>query len=753
MTTLRSYALALSLNMYLKRLHKRLPLMTARGVILMGFCVSACSDAGLYHSSRAPVLADRVTLTGEACTEDERGSGFPVRLVVMVDQAPGELYSAFDPGLARLRALNELMQQALTRPEVEVALIGYGGRAARLAPLEGSFTRDPSALLSAVNQLALPARCFGEDTCRDPLSALSLASGVIQDDLATMDAGLRALTRYELLWVVAEPAEPLARGAECCAPADRACLRAPRSAEPSEACQLERELEGLKSLEAEALDQGAGGVSLSVLHLRASSDEARNEQARLALERLTVAGRGRYSAAAAAELIDTRPLGLFEPRGAWESAQVVAVNLSAAPRVGGLEPDSDLDGLSDEEERRQGTDPLSRDTDGDGVHDGVEAKLGLSPDVLDVPEVCASLSEALWRLDRDLDGLNECEERLVGSDPSLTDSDGDDLPDGLELSRGTDHLNADSALDFDEDGVPNGDEVREGSDPQSVDEAHRLGLAARYEVSQLGAREVLSLSVLSRLEGARALGASEGLSPGVGLVRWYPREGGALEELVMIEPERTPDGLNTLTTLGDELIGALSFKGTGEGELGPLVPVWREGGERPLKVRLYSAQALEGAPELLAELWSRGVSTDELGDEERARREGLPWVELEVRGASLPRVALSEELVARSRVERCLSYTVRNVRLVGVEPTVEEREAGERVGLNELRLYVSQKRMGRSELPGRLLVARVPVRYEPPARRTPSGASLLIEQSELVGPSLSGLSAVEEPPLSSELQE
>lgn len=41
--------------------------------------------------------------------------------------------------------------------------------------------------------------------------------------------------------------------------------------------------------------------------------------------------------------------------------------------------DSDQDGLSDEEEKRYGTDPENRDTDGDGYSDGAEVKSGYDP--------------------------------------------------------------------------------------------------------------------------------------------------------------------------------------------------------------------------------------------------------------------------------------------------------------------------------------------------------------------------------------
>ena len=49
--------------------------------------------------------------------------------------------------------------------------------------------------------------------------------------------------------------------------------------------------------------------------------------------------------------------------------------------------DNDKDGLTNEEEYKNGTDPNNWDTDGDGYSDGEEVKAGTNPrDALDYPE-------------------------------------------------------------------------------------------------------------------------------------------------------------------------------------------------------------------------------------------------------------------------------------------------------------------------------------------------------------------------------
>jgi hypothetical protein len=71
--------------------------------------------------------------------------------------------------------------------------------------------------------------------------------------------------------------------------------------------------------------------------------------------------------------------------------------------------------LSTWREYLAGTDPLNADTDGDGVPDGVQVASGH-------PE----------NLDPDGDGLSTALERLLGTDPYNPDTDGDGIADGVD---------------------------------------------------------------------------------------------------------------------------------------------------------------------------------------------------------------------------------------------------------------------------------------------------------------------------------
>ncbi|NOJ92667.1 OmpA family protein [Corallococcus coralloides] len=88
--------------------------------------------------------------------------------------------------------------------------------------------------------------------------------------------------------------------------------------------------------------------------------------------------------------------------------------------------DTDNDGLTDEEEIAQGTDPNNPDTDGDGIPDGIEVKVG-GTDPLDDDSDDDGILDG--NEDKDHDGVVDADE----TDPKNPDTDGDGLTDGVEL--------------------------------------------------------------------------------------------------------------------------------------------------------------------------------------------------------------------------------------------------------------------------------------------------------------------------------
>src|SRR6185503_18576204 len=79
------------------------------------------------------------------------------------------------------------------------------------------------------------------------------------------------------------------------------------------------------------------------------------------------------------------------------------------------------------------------DADSDGLNDCAEKALATNPN----------------KADSDGDGLNDAQEKSLGTDPNKADTDGDGLNDGLEVTSETDPLVADS----DHDGLADGHDV------------------------------------------------------------------------------------------------------------------------------------------------------------------------------------------------------------------------------------------------------------------------------------------------------
>lgn len=105
--------------------------------------------------------------------------------------------------------------------------------------------------------------------------------------------------------------------------------------------------------------------------------------------------------------------------------------------AGAQSPDSDNDGISDEDEINvYYTDPENKDTDFDGFSDWIELNQGFSPYNPEPLKLADS--------DYDKDGLTDKLELKFRSDPTNPDSDGDGLNDGKEIARGYDPSSKDN---------------------------------------------------------------------------------------------------------------------------------------------------------------------------------------------------------------------------------------------------------------------------------------------------------------------
>jgi len=157
-------------------------------------------------------------------------------------------------------------------------------------------------------------------------------------------------------------------------------------------------------------------------------------------------------------------------------------------------PDSDYDGLTDGLEAvLTGTDPLEADTDDDEYNDGWEYYVPTDPlDAADRPSLRSDIDNDFLR--------GDLETLAYGTDPFDADTDGDGVADWAELAIGSDPLdgavaNTDPRFDdLDMDGLNGNTELLTGTDP-AVSDSDGDGVPDGAEVVFMGTDPLDSLSV------------------------------------------------------------------------------------------------------------------------------------------------------------------------------------------------------------------------------------------------------------------
>ncbi len=198
---------------------KALPLFAASVAVL-----AACSDANIEKRKVADINVDnRIAIAGRVCTSPPDPTGFPVKVVMIVDQSgsmcisdppgsqgsPGfcEMYGSVPPGVtqpARVRAVNRLVDQFILQPNVQVALIPFETNVKGVWPVPTGpnpqrFGRPDSTLRSRINTLQAE---LGKGT--DYQGALAYAYSLIASDIVSTEASTPEVlprTRYVVVFL------------------------------------------------------------------------------------------------------------------------------------------------------------------------------------------------------------------------------------------------------------------------------------------------------------------------------------------------------------------------------------------------------------------------------------------------------------------------------------------------------------------------------------------------------------------------
>ncbi|MEM9861175.1 MAG: VWA domain-containing protein [Myxococcota bacterium] len=511
----------------------------------LALLVGACADVGLQFEPPEPpqTFDNLLRVRGEQCVQPDNTLDFPVKVLIMLDQSSS--FQCTDPMRNRFDAIDDAITRILRQRSSSVGLVGFsewsrtvpftterGDLSDRLADGGGSATDFQGALAAGLQVLendmlatspgerartryvvlfvsdGLPeprcrAGCEDGASVNDPaLGAFftgTCDNGEDDDGDGAVDGGDRDCQDPDLLDPPFSPCNFRGRSDLPGSIEDDEYVDfsgvCPDYNQPEQRQQRVRDMLELQEI------YNVGSISLnSVLvfttpaALAATCGAGAAEafgfdrvEASSILRGMAEAGRGAFRdvdvSADATDFLQFDFQALFAPQ---RLTGLTVFNEFARPAASGFRPDTDRDGVADEDELADDmrTDPADVDTDADGYTDGVERRLRESGfDARDPgsPPIACEDTE-----DTDGDGLRNCEETIIGTDLRLADTDGDTLVDWLEVVSGLDPLVFDSDLDIDFDGNLNREEVRAGTDPTQQDQDRFRFEANRYRVDDLG---------------------------------------------------------------------------------------------------------------------------------------------------------------------------------------------------------------------------------------------------------------------------
>lgn len=203
-----------------------------------------------------------------------------------------------------------------------------------------------------------------------------------------------------------------------------------------------------------------------------------DETARGLLQEMSVMGRGAYLEFGAGANIDFSQFTVPTRVQKFNLRDIFVTNANTLWQEGRLMLDRDADLMPDDIEAQLGSSTEAADSDGNGVRDGIEWKVEGTPcGAADCSAggrrsytvQCGPGTVVSGRIsfpDRDFDLLNDCEERLLGSDELNFDSNLDGIPDHLAVKVGLSVIpgsSNDLALNPDNDDLNNYGEIKKNT--------------------------------------------------------------------------------------------------------------------------------------------------------------------------------------------------------------------------------------------------------------------------------------------------
>ena len=464
--------------------------MGIRVITCLMLFVSACTEVDVMLTWSDNLIS----LQGEICTQPAQEVSIPVRVLFVVDvtssmgyvDSQGQPFGN-DPYDLRADAVQRAIEQYCHQDNYAFGLIRFAedsGQTSDIGPdqpedLTGGFI-DCNQDLNLNAKFGVALKKLAEADGWTPyITTLSLVQRVLADDIASLPEDVAPTSRYVVVF--------LSDGEPC-------HLTQADSNEwvmtGEDFDEVFRQIEGIMELE-----KKVGDIIFHTSYLQNDSvDDCNNlwddeiTSPESLLSSMAKKGSGEFRLFEQAEDIDFLDLVDGTVYRSFELSYVIASNRNARLSIVDnelvLAPDSDADGLVDQDEEKFGTDPTLEDTDADGCRDGVEVLRGYWPltgvesDPSASSDPCGNNYWDGVHQDTDADGLYDREELLVTlTNRMQPDSDSDGLPDGVEFFSGTNphHNDILIPINTDADTRSNWLEAQMHTLPQVEEERYRSG--------------------------------------------------------------------------------------------------------------------------------------------------------------------------------------------------------------------------------------------------------------------------------------
>jgi hypothetical protein len=483
--------------------------------LVVGFVavVAACTDAYLYDERREEQLpVDRaVAFDGRFCTVGTNQVRRPIKIVVAMDAS--QSMSVSDPDGTRAQALIELIEALPTDPEVEIAVVLFAGSTTAFLTKTATgadgfaLVRDlteppaagqPESKLQLLTRTLLNFRNPSNEPNRDStdfVKPLADIYSLINSDIANSrlsPGGAQALAQARYNVIFLSDGKPSNDQDDELLEGDAVVrIRQLRDLVEEVRVNTVHVFNPTQPVSSVCDLNGDSGVGCPLLIINQNADR---------LEKMSQLGGGNFRDFRNNEPINFLDFSFGQVRRAFVVKELVASNFNAPPgspvdlENPSSTADTDGDGLTDEEEADERTNPNRVDTDGDGFSDGVEVRFrrqGVDFDPIQIADADGGgldpgCPPPLRAVDNDCDGLLDCDEQFIGTNANVVDSDRDGIPDGVEWRGGTQGSSNDLDEDPDSDGLNSRAELRMHMNPVAVDTANLSVDGYRYKMEAEG---------------------------------------------------------------------------------------------------------------------------------------------------------------------------------------------------------------------------------------------------------------------------